>query len=141
MVVSSDASAPTRNAGFGPETVLIVDDEIALRDAVAEFLAEEGYDVVTADDGRDALRHLRRGLRPCVILLDLMMRGMDGWEFRRQQVNDDDLKDIPVIVVSAAGLSDTRVKAQLGDVDVLPKPSSLEEILAAVHRRCRHPND
>jgi CheY-like chemotaxis protein len=141
MVVPTDASAPTSVAGLAPETVLIVDDDVGLREAFAEFLAEEGYDVATADDGQDAFRHLRRGLRPCVILLDLMMPGMDGWEFRRQQVKDDDLKDIPVIVVTAAGLSDAKVKAQLGDVDVLPKPSSLEAILAAVHRRCQHPTD
>jgi CheY-like chemotaxis protein len=139
MTVSIDSPAPTRDDGLAPETVLIVDDDVALRDAFAEFLADEGYDVVTADDGQDAFGYLHRGLRPCVILLDLMMRGMDGWEFRRQQVGDDDLKDIPVVVVSAAGLSEAQVRAQLGDVDVLPKPSSPETILAAVHRRCAHP--
>jgi CheY-like chemotaxis protein len=78
--------------------------------------------VATATDGRDALEQLRGGLRPCVILLDLMMSGMDGWDFRHEQMKDDDLKDIPVVVITAAGFSEASVRAQFGDIEFVPKP-------------------
>src|SRR5262245_8068385 len=81
---------------------------------------------------------LRAGLRPCVILLDLMMPGMDGWDFRHEQVHDRDLRDIPVVVITAAGFSATSVKAQFGDIEFVPKPPPEQELLAAVRRRCGH---
>jgi CheY-like chemotaxis protein len=125
-------------AGKPPLTVLVIDDDEDIAEGLAEFLADEGFNVVTAADGRAALDHLRRGLRPCTILLDLMMPRMNGWEFRHEQLQDTDLKQIPIVVVTAAGL-DATAKAQLGDVDYETKPPSLPRLLAAVRRHCDGP--
>jgi CheY-like chemotaxis protein len=64
-----------------------------------------------------------------------MMPRMNGWDFRREQLQDQDLRDIPVVVVSAARLDDATT-AQLGQVDFIPKPPSMPQLLAAVRRHC-----
>lgn len=136
MEMASEMSAPASEARLEPLTILIVDDDPPIVEGLSELLEDEGYHVAAAADGRAALDLLRRGLRPCVIVLDLMMPGMDGWGFRREQMKDAELREIPVIVVSAAGLDETSVKAQLGDVEFLPKPPSPARLLAAIHSRC-----
>jgi two-component system response regulator MprA len=128
-------ASPIGATDLEPLTVLLVDDEQDVLRALSELLESEGYKVVTATDGRDALERLHGGLRPDVILLDLMMPGMDGWDFRQEQLKDDDLGSIPVIVISAAGLSRATVKDQLGDVDFLPKPPAVQALLDAIGRR------
>jgi CheY-like chemotaxis protein len=119
-----------------PLTVLIIDDDPPVVNGLREFLEGEGYDVAVAADGRAALDQLRRGLRPCAIVLDLMMPVMDGWDFRYEQLQDAELGAIPVIVITAAGFSERSVKAQLGDVEFVPKPLSPPALLAALERRC-----
>ena len=116
-----------------PPTVFIVEDDTDTREMLSRFLELEGYQVETASNGRQALDRLRGGITPNLILLDLMMPVMDGWQFRREQVRDADLKTIPVIVVSAAG----RERIERIDADaVLSKPVDLEELLARVSRFC-----
>lgn len=83
-----------------PKQVMIVEDDAALRDELAALLKREGYDVVTAGNGRDALERLHWGLRPAVILLDLRMNVMTGWEFRAEQKKDAAVADIPVIAMT-----------------------------------------
>jgi len=117
-------------------SVLIVDDETALVSALSEFLDSEGYDVATATDGLDALEQLRGGLRPTVILLDLMMPRMDGWGFRQEQLKDEELKQIPIVILTAAGLSKAALTAQLGDVELVPKPSGPAVLLSVLKERC-----
>ena len=135
-------AADTMSAGGAvtpePPTILVVDDDEDVAHGLADLLEDEGFNVVIAADGRAALDHLRRGLRPCTILLDLMMPRMNGWEFRHEQLQDGDLKDIPIVVVTAARL-DPAARAQLGDVDLLPKPPSLPDLLAAVRGHCGEP--
>jgi CheY-like chemotaxis protein len=123
--------------GAGVETVLVVDDDHDVRAALVELLETEGYDVVAAANGRVALARLRAGVRPCAIVLDLMMPIMDGWEFRAAQLGDADLRDIPVIILSAAGLSEEIVRAQLDPLAYVPKPPPTEGLLAAISR-CVH---
>jgi CheY-like chemotaxis protein len=123
-----------------PLTVLVVDDDPPIAEGLSEFLEDEGYNVVVAGDGRAALDELRRGLRPCAIVLDLMMPVMDGWDFRHEQLKDPELSEIPVIVVTATGFSEESVKVQLGAVEVVPKPPSLEHLLAAIRRCCGEPH-
>jgi CheY-like chemotaxis protein len=135
MAVVADKTYAGGTVGKQPLTVLVVDDDEDIAQGLAEFLGDEGFNVVTAADGRAALDHLRRGLRPCTILLDLMMPRMNGWEFRHEQLQDTALKEIPIVVVTAAGL-DAAAKAQLGDVDYETKPPSLPRLLAAVRRHC-----
>ena len=108
--------------------VLIVDDDLDIRDAVSEFLAFEGHEVFTASDGEQALVRCRQ-LRPDLVLLDLMMPGMNGWDFRRAQLRDPAIAAIPVLVVSALG----RV-ADLAVAGFLPKPFSLDDLTSAVRR-------
>jgi CheY-like chemotaxis protein len=105
-----------------------------------ELLQNEGHSVVTAEDGRVALDHLRRGLRPCAILLDLMMPVMDGWDFRHAQLQEKDLKDIPVVVATAAGFSDISTGAQFGDIELVSKPPPPAALIDVVRRCCRQPS-
>src|SRR5689334_6104245 len=81
------------------DTILVVDDDEDILEALRDLLRDEGYDVVAARDGRTALERLRGGLRPRLILLDLMMPTMNGYEFRREQRADPALAGIPTIVV------------------------------------------
>lgn len=116
--------------------VLAVDDDYDVLFALQDVLEMEGYRVIPARSGREALELLRKGLRPAVILLDLMMPEVSGWEFRAQQVADPELAGIPVVVVSGQGLSDREV-ATLGVDGYLKKPVDLEQLLTAVGRYAR----
>jgi CheY-like chemotaxis protein len=137
MYAAAEGSSQTGSAEPDPLTVLVVDDERAVVDGVTELLEDAGYGVATAMDGVEALEQLGRGLRPCLIVLDLMMPRMDGWDFRHEQMKFDDLKDIPVIILTAAGFSKASVKAQFGDVDFLPKPFAPETLLHVIRQNCR----
>ncbi len=116
--------------------VLAVDDDYDVLFALQDVLEMEGYRVIPARSGREALELLRRGLRPAVILLDLMMPEVSGWEFRAQQVVDPELAGIPVVVVSGQGLSDREV-ASLGVDAYLKKPVDLDQLLNTVGRYAR----
>src|SRR5262245_41874314 len=102
-----------------PRLVLIVDDDQDIRDTLGGVLTEEGYRVVGAANGQEALDYLKDGERPCLILLDLMMPVMDGWQFLKQQGMSPSLAEIPVVVITAAGAQRT---AQLKASAVLAKP-------------------
>jgi CheY-like chemotaxis protein len=119
------------------EVVLVVDDDPGVRDALGDLLEDDGYDIVVAENGRVALDLLEAGLRPCAVLLDLMMPVMDGWDFRAAQRQDPELKHVPVVVISAAGFSTESVRAQFGDVPFLPKPLDPDTLLVTVKRACR----
>lgn len=115
--------------------VLIVEDDTDLRDALSQILEEEGYRVSPAEHGLDALERLRDGKKPCLILLDLTMPVMNGWQFRAEQRQDPELASIPVVVISAgANLADQLVP--LGVQDYLRKPIQLGQLLATVRRYC-----
>jgi CheY-like chemotaxis protein len=112
--------------------VLVVDDDIDVREVVADVLVAEGYGVVTAADGREALDWLRGAPEvPCLILLDLMMPRMDGTEFRREQLRDPALREIPVVVLSA-GASVVAAASSLRAAAHLRKPMPLDELLRIV---------
>src|SRR5882724_8727460 len=86
--------------------ILVVEDNADVRDAWEALLEGEGYRVVSAASGREALRWLRSSeVMPALILLDLIMPGMNGWDFRAEQSQDETLASIPVIVVSADPLA------------------------------------
>lgn len=109
--------------------ILIVDDDENLREELAELLRTEGFEVVEAGDGAAALDSLRSGTLPRVILLDLMMPVMDGWEFRREIQQDPALSKIPIVVMTAAGQRGTNF-ADIGEV--LHKPFDFDALLDAV---------
>ncbi len=118
-------------------SVLIVDDDTDVRQALSELLEDEGYRVEGAADGRDALAKLRQGLRPAVILLDLMMPGMNGWDFRQEQLDDPELRHLPVVVVTASGRNPDDIRTQLGPVEVVAKPIQPTELIDLVERLAR----
>ena len=119
-----------------PATVLLVDDDPAIRSAVKDFLHDEGYTVVSATNGADALNVLRTGLRADVILLDIMMPEMDGWDFRATQLADPALRDIPVVVISASGFAPDTIRKQLKAYEVLGKPLQLGHFLQTLKAAC-----
>ena len=119
--------------GPSPCSVMVIEDEADLRDAMTEVLEDTGYRVVAVADGQEALAFLKNaGFRPCMILLDLMMPVMDGWTFRRHQMEDPGLADIPVVVVTAAGLPEPA----LAGTEVVSKPLQLDELIDVVAARC-----
>ena len=136
MGTTWQAASSTGSPDLEPLTILIVDDDQVLVESLSELLELNGYNVAVATDGQAALAQLRGGMRPSVILLDLMMPGMDGWDFRRQQLKDDDLKDIPVVVTSLAGITPAALKVQLGDIEFVPKTAPHQTLLDAIRRRC-----
>lgn len=110
--------------------ILIIEDDEDSRRALTNVLEDEGFSVAAVDSCEAALDYLHRSA-PQLIVLDLMMRGMDGWEFRHAQKRDVDvgLAGIPVISISAAG--------KLADADVvfaLRKPLDYDEFVTAVER-------
>lgn len=118
------------------KTVLLVEDEADIREALIEVLGHSGFQVVGANNGVDALCYLRASPPPALILLDLMMPIMDGWEFRRRQREDPALADVPVVVLSA--LDQTRA-ADLGGTAFLKKPLDFDRLLDLVRQHCRDP--
>jgi CheY-like chemotaxis protein len=114
--------------------VLIVEDDADLRDMMAQLLNLEGFNAATVSNGREALEYLRNGALPDVILLDLMMPVMDGWEFRRRQQADPAMSDVPVIVLSA--LDQSRA-ADVNAHAFLKKPLDFDRLLTLVRTYCR----
>jgi len=128
------AARPAAREYARPPRILVVEDDPAILSSLAETLLEEGFDVEPASNGREALDRLRGGLRPAAIILDLMMPVMDGWDFRNEQLQDRALRDIPVIVATAAGFSRDSVRMQFGDVTLVQKPVPLPDLLNALDR-------
>jgi CheY-like chemotaxis protein len=114
--------------------VLIVEDDEDLREMMAQLLTLEGFQAVAVANGREALDYLHTTDKPNVILLDLMMPVMDGWEFRRRQQADPDLAPVPVIVLSALD------QARASTVDAaafLKKPVDFDRLIQLVREHCR----
>jgi CheY-like chemotaxis protein len=117
-------------------TVLIVDDDRDIREMLAQTLEDEGYVALTAASGREAMALLAEAAtRPCVILLDLMMPGMNGWEFRAAQQRDPQLAAIPVVVLSAR-TDLASAAATMAGVDYLAKPIDFDALMRTVQRHC-----
>jgi CheY-like chemotaxis protein len=115
--------------------ILLVEDDPALRTALAEVLREYGYEVACAADGLDALAKLD-GCSPSVILLDLAMPVMDGWSFRAVQRRDPRYATIPTVVLSASLTTDARSLADLHPDAALAKPFEIERLIETVQRLC-----
>lgn len=114
----------------GEARVLVVDDDEIIQGFLFEALADEGYDVKTAANGRQALAVLSSWV-PHLIVLDLMMPEMDGWAFRAEQVRREHLARVPVIVLSATRDLE-RQAAVLGAAGVFAKPFDLNALLSTV---------
>lgn len=113
--------------------LLLVEDDRALQESLCELLEDAGFDVVCADNGKEALDYLQGGPRPCVVLLDLMMPVMNGWEFRAQQMRDQKLSDIPVVILSADGRAEMKAR-MLGADGWLRKPIEMGRLFGVLER-------
>ena len=99
--------------------------------ALKELFETEGYTVVLAANGRAALNRLMEGFRPSVVLLDLMMPVMDGWDFRTRRLREPALKDIPVFIITAAGFPRRDDPRPVRNDSVCPETAPHELLLPA----------
>ncbi|HET7505879.1 MAG TPA: response regulator [Kofleriaceae bacterium] len=129
---SSDSVEAERLAIDASRFVLIVDDDPDLLEVTSFVIENEGVVVQTARNGAEALAQLRAGRAPGLVLLDLMMPVMNGWEFLSEVARDPALKKIPVVVLTAG--AHTHVP---GAREVLPKPLDLKALLRAVEHYVR----
>jgi CheY-like chemotaxis protein len=113
---------------------LVVEDDEDTRDVLTMLLTVLGFEVREAKNGKEALDTLGKW-RPDLIVLDLMMPVMNGWAFRAEQRRDPELRDIPVVVLSARA-APFRPEDGLDVAELLPKPFELDSFLAAVARHC-----
>lgn len=113
--------------------LLVVEDDPDVREAISDVLREAGYGIRAAGNGDEAMQALQGGLKPVAILLDLMMPGMNGYEFRAQQRADPAIADIPVIVLSAMRGADAAATS-MSAAGCVMKPARVDDLLAAISR-------
>lgn len=113
-------------------SILVVEDEKGIQEVLKIALEMEGYDVFTADNGKIGLEMLSKIPTPCLILLDLMMPVMNGWQFAEVVSNDVSLATIPVIIVTAYGDRAKTVPSK----GILKKPIDLDSLLNTVKKWC-----
>jgi CheY-like chemotaxis protein len=114
--------------------ILLVEDDPANREALALLLRIAGFEVDTAADGTEALARLATGAPPGLVLLDLTMPRVDGWEVLRRRQEDPALAAAPVVVVSALGSIHSEALLALGAQAVLQKPVDPDELVSVAHR-------
>ena len=113
--------------------VLIVEDDPDVRQMMELFVSSAGYTAVSAQNGREGLAKMRES-HPCLVLLDLQMPVMDGFEFRRQQLSDADLAAVPVLCITAH-YKPSSISEELG-VACLGKPADFERLGSEIRRIC-----
>jgi CheY-like chemotaxis protein len=111
--------------------ILVVEDDPDALEALGDLLESHGYAVTSARHGAEALQILDRPPLPSLILLDLLMPTMDGWEFRARQKNDPRIAHIPVVVVSASSAA-----KPIDAASILRKPVDIDRLLETVARHC-----
>lgn len=112
--------------------ILIVDDDVYIREALQAYLEFEGYEVRSAANGLEALTLLKIYEKPCMILLDLMMPIMTGWEFAKAIEEEENFKQIPIVVVSAFSDRAQEIKA----LALLTKPLNMDELMGWADECC-----
>jgi len=116
--------------------ILLIEDDEDLRDAFRDLFEDEGYNVWTAANGKEALDCLRSRGRACLIFLDLMMPVMNGWEFRAEQERDPVLAQIPVVVCTADTHAERKAR-EIGAAAWLPKPTDATDLVRIAQVFCR----
>ncbi len=111
--------------------VLVVEDDADILEMIEIVLQGSGYSTVVVRDGEEALARLRTGPHPRVVLLDMMMPRMDGRQFRKEQLADPTIADVPVVLMSG----DTKIRDKMVELQVhkcIRKPVDIDELLAVV---------
>ena len=118
------------------KTILIIDDDQGIRDALCELLEMEGYKVQLAGNGNEGLERLRdMNAAPDLVLLDFMMPAMDGFQFRQRQIAENLHTQVPVVLMSAdCHVGDKQLRG--GMMDHLRKPMDIAEVLDMVKKHC-----
>jgi CheY-like chemotaxis protein len=111
--------------------ILLIEDEVDVRQAIAELLVEHGYEVLAAANGREAIAVLDSGCRPSLILLDLMMPILNGWNVLDVLAGAGDLSAIPLVIMSAFENTARTIRHAQA---FLPKPLKLASLLATVEK-------
>jgi chemosensory pili system protein ChpA (sensor histidine kinase/response regulator) len=111
--------------------VLVVDDDLPIQSIVADVLTEVGYEVLLANNGAEALRHLRARV-PDVMITDLRMPVLDGWSLVQMCRAEPTLKDVPVVVITAERDHHAEPLAALGVVEVVSKPFDIQRLLTTI---------
>ena len=132
--MAQSESGGTRTA---PDCVLVVDDDPSIRRLIVAALKRDGYVFAEAPNGREAL-HLMRSLRPSVVVLDLMMPVASGWDVLEERQQDAELRQIPVILISANRDPEVASAVDKGICAFLPKPFDIA-VLSALVRSCLQP--
>jgi CheY-like chemotaxis protein len=137
--MTGDRARARRETEDGPGLdcrVLVVEDDEATLEAVAELLEGEGVSVCKARNGREALERLRQGAVPGLMIVDLMMPVMDGWELCRRIAADEGLAGIPIAIVTAAAAIG-RMPVRRNDAGFFTKPVNYRHLLEVVRRYSR----
>ena len=116
------------------EPVLVIDSDDDVRDGLKMILNAAGWTVETAEDGREALNKIAGGMRPCIVLIDLMSPVMSGVEFRRELQNYPHLLPIPILAY--AGLKNVLSTARQAVRGSTPLPTEIDRLIAAVRENC-----
>ena len=119
--------------------VLVVDDDVSIRRLIATALRRDGFAFTEAGNGKEALEIMRRD-HPSVVVLDLMMPVLSGWEVLKERARDPELQQIPVILVSAARGPEVAEAVDKGICAFLPKPFDIGALTSLV-RNCIVPGD
>ena len=112
-------------------TVLVVEDEQDLRDMLRDALELNGYSVITASDGQDALNKIASIHELCLVILDLLMPGMDGWDCFQKIRERTEFASVPVVIHTSAA-----ARAPAGATRVLQKPTRFDKLLSVVKEYC-----
>jgi len=131
-----DSPTPAASAADGRATVLVVDDDASVRGLLAKTLEKEGYRVISAGNGVEALA-LAREHRPQAITLDVLMPQMDGWGTLKELKTDAELRDIAVIMVTV--LNERGMAIPLGAADFMTKPVDRQRLTAMLREHCAGP--
>lgn len=129
MQMSDDAR--TRVSEVGRRRVLVVDDDMPLRGMLSAALRQRGFQVLLAGDGAEALRVMALQL-PHIVLLDLMMPGVNGWDFLQRLQETGFIGRIPIIVISAHLRIEPQAILQMGVSAILPKPFDLDDLVSLI---------
>ena len=121
-------------AGSEPQ-ILLIEDDTDVRNTLADLLHQAGYLVATVEDGRQAMQYLRDHRPPRLMILDLLMPFMDGFEFRRETLAEPSLAAIPVIVTTALS-AEYRRENVLQATDYFTKPLDVKRLLESIRRCC-----